>query len=102
MTPAILIHLTPFAPRILPDAPIPHPSRWMSLHGPTPVQTVRKLSDRLERPLDRLSFRMAASPGEVEVIDPAAPTDVLAIVVDGLGCADLQAAHAAANAGRLL
>lgn len=104
------IHLTTFAPRILPDAPLSHPDRWMVLSGPTPVQAVRKLAERLDRTPAQLTFRLAAL-CEVEVLDAqqmrAAAAkgqagDVLAIITDGLACAQAEEAREAAIRGALL
>ena len=91
----ILVHLTPFAPRILPDAGLTHPSRWASYHGVTPIQAVARLAERLERKPARLAFRLAGDAQDVEAFDPSVPADILAILTEGISCAEAEAAREA-------
>lgn len=78
----VVIHLTPFAPRIPAAARMTDPCRWMRLGDPTPAQAMARLAERLARPASRLRLRGNAQ-GEVEVHD-GAPDEPLALIVEGL------------------
>ncbi|MBI1405680.1 MAG: hypothetical protein GC145_06095 [Caulobacter sp.] len=90
----VVIHLTPFAPGVLANAPLSHPSRAVSYHGVTTVQAVRSLAERLKRAPAALAFRLSAL-CDVEVYDPRAPADILAVILEGLSCGEAEAAREA-------
>lgn len=98
--PAIQVHWTPFAPGILAEAAIAHPSRWAAYYSASDVQALRTIAERLDRAPARLGFRLSAI-CEVEIFETTRPADILAIITEGMSCAAAEAAREAIVRGAI-
>lgn len=88
---AILIHLTPHARAIPPDARITAPCRWMRFCGADALQAMRRLVERLDEPAWDLRLEASAQ-GEVEVHPAGVVHCPLALIVEGLTLAEAEKA----------
>jgi len=92
--PGVTIHYTAAARMAPAEAPRSHPARWETLYARTPAQVVRHLAEALTLTPARLGFGLSQL-CEVAVFEAGKPGLPLAVITEGLSCADAEAAREA-------
>lgn len=91
----VVVHYTPFAPRLA-ATPASDPARWAAFSGPTPLQALRRILDRVEWSAHGVEA-VANLQGEVALYRRRPETSP-AIISQGLSLVEVQDALAALRA----